>query len=289
MPDERARAWPVSTSCSSPSPPPRRRVGSTSATSRRRWRPSATRSGEALRRNPGRYRVVIVRSTVPPGTTDDVVIPLLEAEAGPPGGTRLRRLREPRVPPPADAGERLRRASARHHRTARRTFWATSPNGLNVGLRMSRSIGCRSGRPSSRSTRTTSCNASKIAFFNELRRVADAIGVDAERVFGLVARSSEAMWNAEYGTRGSGSVRRTLSTEGPRGVPDLGGAAAVWTSPSCRLSSRATIPRLHDDRMSALILVAWFTRPLCAAMIAAGALRARRTGTRMLISRARAC
>ena len=33
------------------------------------------------------------------------------------------------------------------------------------------------------------CNASKIAFFNELRRVATAIGVDAERVFALVAQS----------------------------------------------------------------------------------------------------
>ena len=44
------------------------------------------------------------------------------------------------------------------------------------------------------------CNASKIAFFNELRRVAVAIGVDPERVFALVAQSSEAMWNAEYGT-----------------------------------------------------------------------------------------
>ena len=48
------------------------------------------------------------------------------------------------------------------------------------------------------------CNASKIALFNELRRVAIAIGVDAERVFALVAQSSEAMWNAEYGTQDLG-------------------------------------------------------------------------------------
>ena len=47
-------------------------------------------------------------------------------------------------------------------------------------------------------------NALKISFFNELRRVAVAIGVDAERVFALVAQSSEAMWNAEYGTHDLG-------------------------------------------------------------------------------------
>jgi UDP-glucose 6-dehydrogenase len=33
-----------------------------------------------------------------------------------------------------------------------------------------------------------------------LRRVAISIGVDAERVSALVAQSSEAMWNAKYGT-----------------------------------------------------------------------------------------
>jgi UDP-glucose 6-dehydrogenase len=44
------------------------------------------------------------------------------------------------------------------------------------------------------------CNASKISLFNELRRVAIEIGVDAEHVFALVAQTSEAMWNPEYGT-----------------------------------------------------------------------------------------
>jgi UDPglucose 6-dehydrogenase len=38
--------------------------------------------GRASSSEPGRYRVVIVRSTVPPGTTEEIVIPLLEAEAG---------------------------------------------------------------------------------------------------------------------------------------------------------------------------------------------------------------
>ena len=46
-------------------------------------------------------------------------------------------------------------------------------------------------------------NASKIAFFNELRRVAISIGVDAERVFALAAQSSESIWT-RLGTRDLG-------------------------------------------------------------------------------------
>ena len=47
-------------------------------------------------------------------------------------------------------------------------------------------------------------NAAKIAFFNELRLVANAEGWDAEAIFRAVAESSEGVWNPLYGVRDFG-------------------------------------------------------------------------------------
>ena len=158
--------------------------------------------GEALGRawssEPGRYRVVIIRSTVPPGTTEDVVIPLLETNA------RLRAGRDFGV---CTSPEYLRQRMAMND--------AAAPRIVIIGQLDDRSgefverLNAGFGSPVHRVPLREAefhkyahnlCNASKIAFFNELRRVATAIGVDPDRVFALMAQSSEAMWNAEYGT-----------------------------------------------------------------------------------------
>ena len=160
--------------------------------------------GRASTVEPGRYRVVIVRSTVPPGTTEDVVIPLLEAEGGLQAGLDFGVCMSP---------EFLRQRSAVNDSLAPRLVVigqlddrsGDAAEGLYGGF------GCPVYRVPIREAEFQKyahnlTNALKISFFNELRRVAVAIGVDAERVFALVAQSSEAMWNAEYGTLDLGPV-----------------------------------------------------------------------------------
>ena len=47
-------------------------------------------------------------------------------------------------------------------------------------------------------------NANKISFFNEMRLVAESVGVDADKVFNTVIESAEASWNKQYGIRNFG-------------------------------------------------------------------------------------
>lgn len=154
--------------------------------------------GRASSFEPGRYRVVIVRSTVPPGTTDDIVIPLLEAEAGLQAGPDFGVCMCP---------EYLRQRMAVSDSISPRVvvIGQLDDRSGDVAQRLNAGFRCPVYRVPIREAEFQKyahnlCNASKISFFNELRRVAVAIGVDAERVFALMAQSSEAAWNAEYGT-----------------------------------------------------------------------------------------
>ncbi|MEO8423559.1 MAG: UDP-glucose/GDP-mannose dehydrogenase family protein [Actinomycetota bacterium] len=154
--------------------------------------------GRASSSEPGRYRVVIVRSTVPPGTTEDVVIPLLEANAGLLAGLDFGVCVSPEF-----LRQRIAVSDSIDPRLV--VIGQLDDRSGDVAERLNAGFGCPVYRVPIREAEFQKYahnlfNASKIAFFNELRRVAIAIGVDAERAFALVAQSSEAMWNAEYGT-----------------------------------------------------------------------------------------
>lgn len=47
-------------------------------------------------------------------------------------------------------------------------------------------------------------NANKISFFNEMRLIAESVGIDADKIFPVVAKSAEASWNEKYGIRNFG-------------------------------------------------------------------------------------
>lgn len=48
-------------------------------------------------------------------------------------------------------------------------------------------------------------NAVKITFFNEMRRIGKNLKIDAERIFELTVKSCEGIWNHKYGTRDFGA------------------------------------------------------------------------------------
>ncbi len=47
-------------------------------------------------------------------------------------------------------------------------------------------------------------NAAKISFFNEMREIGKSLKLDTEKVFDLVTKSAEALWNPKYGTKDMG-------------------------------------------------------------------------------------
>jgi UDPglucose 6-dehydrogenase len=156
--------------------------------------------GQALAVSTGRH-LIVVRSTVPPGTTEGMVAAILEAESGLVVGKGIELACNP---------EFLRAVSAdadfRHP-------WMT--------LIASRSAAARERlgdllRPFGGETRVfedpataefVKCshnifNAAKISFWNEMWLVANSVGVDLDEVSATVALSAEASINPQYGIRG---------------------------------------------------------------------------------------
>jgi UDPglucose 6-dehydrogenase len=165
---------------------------------------AATTVGRALASQPETSRpLVVVRSTVPPGTTEGPVREALERASGREAGRDFglcmnpeflravsaeRDFMEPRV---IVIGA-LEEASDRALRGLYRA-WPEVPI-VSLDLR------------SAELAKYTSnlFNAAKISFFNELEEVALELGADPRGIFAAVAAGCEGMWNPEYGTRGLG-------------------------------------------------------------------------------------
>jgi UDPglucose 6-dehydrogenase len=156
--------------------------------------------GRALR-SADTSHTVVVRSTVPPGTTQGLVLETLERESG----------------KALDHGfclgsnpEFLRAASARqdfrwpwmtiiassNRRTCERLTSLLSPFGGELRV--------FSNPTTAEFIKCTNniYNAAKISFWNEMWRVARQIGVDDNDIASTVARSAEGSWNTGYGIRG---------------------------------------------------------------------------------------
>jgi len=149
-----------------------------------------------------KYCLVVVRSTVLPGTTEEVVIPILEEYSGKSAGRDFGICANP---------EYLR------ERCAEEDF-------LNPWLVLIGELDKRSGDLLQEVYHWVDCpiyrmplkeaeiqkfvhnlfNAAKISFFNEMRLVCRQMGLDCEKIFPRVAQSAEASWNHSYGTRDLG-------------------------------------------------------------------------------------
>ncbi len=147
------------------------------------------------------WACVVVRSTVPPGTTDGVVRPLLEELSGKRApldfglvmnpeflrdATARADFGEPRVIVVGSADERSSQLMARLYRA-----WPGVPR-HEMPLRTAEATKYVANL----------FNATKISFFNELHRILSLYEVDSAAVAAAVTEGAEGLWNPSYGTRG---------------------------------------------------------------------------------------
>jgi UDPglucose 6-dehydrogenase len=156
--------------------------------------------GVALR-NATQFHTIVVRSTVPPHTTEGLVQPILEEESG-------RRVHEHFE---VAANPEFLRASSNHEDFL--MPWMTV-----LGSRSARTVErmCDLYKNFGGEIRTFSnpakaefvkCahnifNATKISFWNEMWMVADRLGFSSDEIASVVAKSSEGSINPNYGIRG---------------------------------------------------------------------------------------
>lgn len=163
---------------------------------------AAANLGAGYLKNNNDYCVVVIRSTVSPGTTEKQLIPILEENSGKKAGKDFGLCMNP---------EYLREGSNEED--------FKNPWIITIG-----ELDTKSGKSLEKIYGSRKCpivhislieaemqkyvhnifNACKISFFNEMRMICDTIGVDANKVFELVAKSAEASWNQTYGIRNFG-------------------------------------------------------------------------------------
>jgi UDPglucose 6-dehydrogenase len=148
------------------------------------------------------YCIVVIRSTVPPNTIEGSLIPLLEKYSGKKAGKDFGVCMNPEYlredsneedfknpwiivigELDAKSGETLEEICSSHHCPIVHTSIKEAETQKYVHNLF---------------------NACKISFFNEMRMVCEAVNVDADKVFELVAKSAEGSWNPKYGIRNLG-------------------------------------------------------------------------------------
>ena len=148
------------------------------------------------------YHTVVIRSTVPPGTTRRLVLPTIEGLSGKSAGRDFGLVMQP---------EYLREVSAEQD-FARPWFITIGQLDKRSGEVVS-AVYQGFDAPIERVSLEEAefqkyvhnvYNAVKIAFFNEMRVVANNEGWDAMAIFNATAESCEGMWNPLYGIRDFG-------------------------------------------------------------------------------------
>lgn len=150
-----------------------------------------------------KYHLVVVKSTVPPGTTENLVIPTIEKYSGKKVGKDFGACMNP---------EYLREKTAYDDTL---NPWIIlfgeydKKSGDILSLVYESKFDCPVFRCEIREAEMQKYvhnlfNAAKITFYNEMRKAADKINVDADKIFKYTAISCEGMWNPKYGIRNFG-------------------------------------------------------------------------------------
>lgn len=167
-----------------------------------RYVEEAARSfGEKLK-HCAEYRVVVVRSTVLPKTTEDVVGPIVEKFSGKKCGVDFGIAMNPEYLREVNAVDDFKNPWII-------TIGATDLKVKEIMQKIYENFSCPIHYVSITEAETQKYihnlyNAVKIAFFNEMRLASYYLGVDADKIFAITAESAEAFWNKEYGLRDFG-------------------------------------------------------------------------------------
>ncbi len=156
--------------------------------------------GAALADAPAMHTIV-VRSTVPPRTTEELVKPILEETSGKKEGIGFALASNPEFLRAASAADDFRWPwmtviGARSKRVQERMASLLAPFGGEMRV---------FDNPTT--TETIKCahniyNATKISFWNEMWLVCQDLGIEHDDVATTVARSAEGSFNPNYGIRG---------------------------------------------------------------------------------------
>lgn len=148
------------------------------------------------------YFVIVVRSTVLPKTTEDLVVPIIEKMSGKKAGKDFGVSMNP---------EYLREVNAEEDF---KNPWLITIGSLDKKTKQIMSgvyedFSCPIHHVSIAEAEMQKYvhnlyNAAKIAFFNEMRMVSHHIGIKPDRIFEITADSAEAFWNKNYGLRDMG-------------------------------------------------------------------------------------
>ncbi|MBK9713877.1 MAG: UDP-glucose/GDP-mannose dehydrogenase family protein [Kouleothrix sp.] len=147
-----------------------------------------------------RYVTVVVRSTVPPTTTDRRITPILERASGKRAGVGFGVAMNP---------EFLRQVSSEQD-FARPWVTVLGCSDARTGAileELYRPFGalivrCTPTEAEMIKYVNNIYNAVKISYFNEVHAICEQLGIDSSLVGAAVARTAESMWNPLYGTRG---------------------------------------------------------------------------------------
>lgn len=158
--------------------------------------------GKRLALSPKKYHLVVVKSTVPPGTTEKLVIPAVtqysKLTVGPDFGVCMN-------------PEYLREETALEdaHKPWLILIGEYDTKSGDLLASVYQGFDC----PVVRSTLMEAemqkyihnlFNAAKVTFFNEIRQIGKQIGIDTDKLFQATAYSAEGMWNPQYGIRDLG-------------------------------------------------------------------------------------
>ncbi len=149
------------------------------------------------------YTLVVVRSTILPGTTEQVIIPRIEKFSGKKAGIDFDVCVNPEY-------LREKTSAADFENPWIVVIGENSKKSGDILEEIYHWVSCPIFRVSVIEAEMQKfihniCNANKISFFNEMRVACDKLGIDSDHIFPLVAKSSESIWNPIYGIRDFGA------------------------------------------------------------------------------------